>query len=130
MIHQCRNCGHLFAVGKLTPEQLTEMYSNYYSRTQFDVETYKPYKEKGRFLHWLDGEDGHAFRHVPPNVRVLDIGCGYCETLGYHKSRGCEVYGVEADENAKRIELPNAMGFTSTTVFSMRRNMNRSFSIM
>jgi len=36
-------------------------------------------------------------------VRVLDIGCGFGETLGYHKERGCDVYGVEADENIKRV---------------------------
>ena len=103
MVWHCRNCHHVFAAGNLPPEILTDMYSNYYTRAQFDVENYKPYNEKGRFLHWLDGEGGHAFRHVPPNVRVLDIGCGSCETLGYHKARGCEAYGVEADENARKI---------------------------
>jgi len=103
MVYQCRDCGHVFAAGMLTTEQLTDMYTNYYARAAFDLDGYEPYKEKRGFLHWLDGEEGHAYRHVPPNVRVLDIGCGHCETLGYHKARGCEVYGVEADENAKKI---------------------------
>jgi SAM-dependent methyltransferase len=40
---------------------------------------------------------------VPRNVRVLDIGCGFGESLGYHRARGCDVYGVEADENIRRI---------------------------
>ena len=102
-VHHCRDCGHVFVAGTLTPEQLTEMYTNYYPRSDFNVDDYEPYKEKKGFLYWLDGEEGYAYRHVPPNVRVLDIGCGYCEALGYHKARGCEVYGVEADENAKKI---------------------------
>jgi SAM-dependent methyltransferase len=40
---------------------------------------------------------------VPKNVRVLDIGSGFGESLGYHKARGCDVYGVEADENLRRV---------------------------
>ena len=102
-VYQCRNCDHVFVAGTLTSEQLTDMYTNYYPRGNFNVDDYEPYKEKKGFLYWLDGEEGLAFRHVPKNVRVLDIGCGYCEALGYHKARGCEVYGVEADENARKI---------------------------
>ena len=102
-VYQCRDCDHVFVAGTLTPEQLTDMYTNYYPRSTFNVENYQPYKEKKGFFYWLDGEEGHAYRHVPKNVRVLDICCGYCETLGYHKARGCEVYGVEADENARKI---------------------------
>jgi SAM-dependent methyltransferase len=122
LVYQCRKCDDVFVAGKLTPDQLTDMYTNYYVRAVFNVDDYKPYKEKSGFLYWLDGEEGHAYRHVPrspssqfapppsnhfntnvENLRVLDIGCGYCESLGYHKARGCEVYGVEADENARRI---------------------------
>ena len=33
----------------------------------------------------------------------MDIGCGFGESLGYHKARGCEVFGVEADENIRRV---------------------------
>ena len=103
IINQCRDCGHVFAAGTLTQEQLADMYTNYYPRSAFNVENYEPHKDKRGFFYWLDGEEGFAFRHVSQNVRVLDIGCGYCETLGYHKARGCEVWGCEADENARRI---------------------------
>ena len=102
-VYQCRDCDHVFVAGALTPEQLTDMYTNYYPRAAFTVDDYEPYKEKKGFRYWLDGEEGLAYRHVPENARVLDIGCGYCEALGYHKARGCEVYGVEADENARKI---------------------------
>ena len=102
-VYQCRNCKHVFVAGTLTPDQLADMYTNYYPRNAFNVDDYEPYKEKTGFFYWLDGEEGFAHRHVPPNVRVLDIGCGYCETLGYHKARGCEVYGIEADENTRKI---------------------------
>lgn len=102
-VYSCKECEHVFIAGELTPEQLSDMYTNYYPRSNFNVEDYQPYTEKKGLLYWLDGEEGLAHNHVPKNVRVLDIGCGYCETLGYHKNRGCDAYGVEADENAKKI---------------------------
>jgi SAM-dependent methyltransferase len=40
---------------------------------------------------------------VPPGVRVLDIGCGFGEALGYYRSRGCDAYGVEADGNVVKV---------------------------
>ena len=102
-IWQCNVCGHAYLIGEFTPEMLTDMYSNYYPRSFFDVEQHQPYSDRTGFLSWLDGDSAACHRWVPKNVRVLDIGCGYCETLGYHKARGCEVWGCEADENVRKI---------------------------
>ncbi|MGL6193488.1 MAG: class I SAM-dependent methyltransferase [Thermoguttaceae bacterium] len=102
-IYNCLHCTHVFVDGELSPEQLTDMYTNYYPRSIFNVDDYKPYNKKSSLLYWLDGEDAYTHNHVPFNVKVLDIGCGYCETLGFHKNRGCEVYGVEADSHALAI---------------------------
>lgn len=99
----CITCGHKFIEGDFTPELLTKLYSEYYPRSTFSLEKYKPYKKINHFKAWLDGAYFSAFRWVPENVRVLDIGCGFGETLGYHKARGCDVYGVEADKNILRV---------------------------
>lgn len=100
---KCQNCGHMFLQGEFPPELLRGLYSNYYPRSKFDLESYQPYKEASGFRAWLDGEQSSTFRWVPRNVRVLDIGCGFGESLGYHQARGCDVYGVEADENIRRV---------------------------
>ena len=100
---QCRDCRHIYLIGNFTPEMLTDMYSLYYPRAEIDVEQYKPLPERTGFLSWLDGDSAGCHRWVPKNVRVLDIGCGCCEALGYHKSRGCEVWGSDADENVQKI---------------------------
>ncbi len=100
---RCQYCDHVFLEHEFTPEQLTELYSVYYPRSHFDSDSYKPHAETTGFSAWLAGARGAAFRWVPGAVRVLDVGCGFGETLGYHVARGCDVYGVEADENIRRV---------------------------
>ena len=100
---RCPRCGHAFLDCVLTPNQLTELYTNYYPRKSFDIEQYTLYTEKSRLSVWFKGLQSSAFLWVPRNVRVLDIGCGFGESLGYHAARGCDVYGVEADENIRRV---------------------------
>lgn len=102
-ILKCRSCGHAFLQGEFSPEKLRDLYSNYYPRSTFNLEQHQPYKEASGLKAWLNGEQSSAFRWVPRNVSVLDIGCGFGESLGYHKARGCDAYGVEADENIRRV---------------------------
>ena len=91
---RCRSCDHRFLGGDFSPELLKDLYSNYYPRSTFDVEQHRAHEETSGFKSWFDGDFSTAFRWVPKNVRVLDIGCGFGESVGYHKSRGCDVYGV------------------------------------
>lgn len=100
---RCKHCEHISLGADFSPEQLTDLYSNYYPRSALDVESHTPPKECKGFTAWFDGVHCKAFRWVPPAVRVLDVGCGFGETLGYHQARGCEVHGVEADQNIRRV---------------------------
>ncbi|MDP2240445.1 MAG: class I SAM-dependent methyltransferase [Burkholderiales bacterium] len=89
--------------GDFSPELLGNLYSNYYPRSALNLEDFQPHQETHGFKAWLNGARSGAFRWVPRNVRVLDIGCGFGESLGYHQARGCDVYGVEADMNIRRV---------------------------
>lgn len=99
----CIECEHQFLNASFTANQLKSLYSQYYPRTSFKSEDHRPHQEEKGLKAWLDGLNSSAFRWIPPNVRILDIGCGFGEALGYHKARGCEVYGVEADANIIRV---------------------------
>ncbi len=70
---RCRECGHAFLQHDFTPEQLTDLYSNYYPRSKFDLDAYQPYREKKGLWAWLDGSKSSAFRWVPKHVRILDV---------------------------------------------------------
>lgn len=100
---RCANCGHEFLDCSMTSSQLGELYTNYYPRKTFDVAQFKPHEEASGLGAWFNGLNSSAFRGVPKNVRVLDVGCGFGQSLGYHTARGCDVYGVEADENIRRV---------------------------
>lgn len=100
---KCGHCGHVYLQGEFSSELLRDLYTNYYPRSTFNLASHIPYAETTGFKVWLDGDKSSPFRWVPRNVRVLDIGCGFGETLGYHQARGCDVYGVDADENIRRV---------------------------
>ena len=82
---------------------VARLYTDYYPRRDYAVESHRvPSEEKGLGA-WLSGSRASVFRWVPSNVRVLDIGCGSCERLGYHAGRGCDAYGTEVDAHTRRI---------------------------
>ncbi|TGL56537.1 class I SAM-dependent methyltransferase [Leptospira ognonensis] len=99
---QCNNCNHKYLDVDFTDQQITDLYTNFYPRTERSIDSFQPLEYTKGIRGWWSG-DYRAFAAVPENVRVLDIGCGFGESLAYHKKRGCEVYGVDADANLQRV---------------------------
>lgn len=100
----CSSCHHRFIANPITSSQeITKLYSEYYPRSTFNIDDYKPHQEIKGLKAWLNGQYSSAFRWVPRNVTVLDIGCGFGESLGYYQSRNCDAYGVEIDSNITRV---------------------------
>jgi SAM-dependent methyltransferase len=99
----CRACGHKALGTAFTEAQLSELYGEYYPRGEIRLEDFRPRVELHGFGTWLEGERASAFRWVPENVRVLDVGCGFGETLAYHAARGCDAHGIDADPNLLRV---------------------------
>lgn len=102
-LSRCSSCGHLSLRPTLDSAQIESLYTNFYPRSTFDVERWSPAPAVNRAVMWWSGLRSSAFRWVPRNVRVLDIGCGFGESLGYHRNRGCDAHGVEADANILRV---------------------------
>lgn len=100
---QCDTCRHKFIEDTFSSASLRELYTDYYPQSSIDIDKCKPCKEVKGIESWLNGEKCSVFRWVPKSVRILDIGCGFGQSLGYHRSRECEVYGVETDENIRRV---------------------------
>lgn len=102
-LYECQNCGHKFLNHSFTDFDLTELYTDYYPRKNFTTQDYQPHSFTRSFKSWLNGETSSSYTYVPRNVKVLDIGCGFGASIGYHKNRNCDAYGIEADSNVKKV---------------------------
>ncbi|WCL51266.1 class I SAM-dependent methyltransferase [Leptospira sp. GIMC2001] len=98
----CNDCGHKFLDVNFSSNEIEKLYTDFYPRTERSLESFSPLEYKPGFKSWWRGEY-RAFAAVPKNSRVLDIGCGFGESLAYHKSRNCDAYGVDADSNLLRV---------------------------
>lgn len=99
----CPACGHRRLDAPMNEAQIADLYTRFYPRSALDIESWSPLPQSDGPGAWWRGERASAMRWVPPNVRVLDIGCGFGESLGYHRNRGCDAHGVEADANILRV---------------------------
>ncbi len=99
----CRPCGHRFIGAAFSEQELLSLYADFYPRGVLRLEEFRPREEVHGVMAWLEGEYASAFRWVPRDVRILDIGCGFGETLAYHAARGCDAHGVDADANLERV---------------------------
>ncbi len=79
------------------------LYSDFYPRAVLRLDEFRPHVEVRGFRAWLEGERASAFRWVPTGVRILDVGCGFGQTLAYHAARGCDAHGVDPDGNLLRV---------------------------
>lgn len=96
----CQACGHGLLEHDIRDEDIEMLYTQYYPRLSCQADEHVAVKPgRGWFRTWFNGEYANAYRWVPEEVRVLDIGCGQGEALAYHEARGCEAWGTEADRN-------------------------------
>jgi SAM-dependent methyltransferase len=112
---ECSQCKHKFLEHSFDDDDIGDLYTKYYPRSSYnenDLAT--PKRGNNVILDWWSGLKSCSYRWVPAGVRVLDIGCGFGRSLRYHKARGCEAYGVEADKNvaevAKQLDLDITIG--------------------
>ena len=53
-------------------------------------------------------------KHLQPNGRLLDIGCGTGSFLAFMKKKGCKVSGIESNAKARNICLENNIEVQAT----------------
>lgn len=119
-LYQCPSCRHHHLATYFSPKQLADLYARYYPRKEFQPSDYRPMPSAAGIRGWWNGER-RAFSLVPPGVRVLDVGCGLGESLGYHAARGCRAVGAEVDPNvlplAQKVGLDIRIGVFGKEMF-------------
>lgn len=103
-IRQCTGCGLLSTFPCPSPDLLRSLYDNgYYSRSDAARFRVKPLQRVVRFFRWRRArmlKRRMAGRWTP---RILDIGCGRGDMIGWLQRWGADVYGTEASTAAARV---------------------------
>jgi len=111
---RCRRCGHVRLAADFSDAELETLYSDWYPRAASTWEGLEPLPAETGYRAWLEGYRSGAFRWVPREVSILDIGCGFGQTVDYHLRRGCDAVGIEPDAHAaaeaQRHGLPVRQG--------------------
>lgn len=120
---QCKNCDHKYLKTAPKANELGDLYTDFYPRKSFNPDNFSAYKVGGKLYNWLVGGRASACQSVEPYSKVLDIGCGYGETLAYlQNEKSCDVYGVDADRNveiiADRYGLKIHVGIFDSSIYA------------
>lgn len=104
-LYRCGHCGFIQTVPEIDDGHIQELYSRYYPRDTFNVDEIvnTVYKLPSRFKIYLSGMSSGCHFLCEPGKRVLDIGCGRCDSIRYLLLKGCDAYGVEPDMNINPI---------------------------
>jgi 2-polyprenyl-3-methyl-5-hydroxy-6-metoxy-1,4-benzoquinol methylase len=99
-VSRCRRCGHGTVGAHFSDAELEALYTDWYPRGTSRWDDLEPLGPERGVQAWLDGARSGAFRWVPKGVSVLDVGCGFGQTIEYHLNRGCRAVGIEPDAHA------------------------------
>lgn len=102
---RCDDCG----LGRLTPLPTPEELAAFYPQEYYGSPgaKFEPFTESiVRFIGTIHVQS--LSRQLPPNARVLDVGCGRGILLSSLADRGCEVYGMDVSETAVSGADPRA----------------------
>jgi len=104
-IYECSNCGFMQTRPQLSSQKLTQIYTNYYPKRDADIKgivdavKHTPSKKE----IYLQGNETDCFFQTKKGQKVLDIGCGTCQSLLVIKKMGGEAWGLDPDKNSQNV---------------------------
>ena len=109
--HRCLECGSVYLSPRPEVSEFTRIYPSSYHSLSFTEERYslvhkvRSRLEANRLLRYCDG--------VPPDARILDVGCGDGFHLGLLREYGRDSWTVEGlDIDSRAVEVAARHGVT------------------
>jgi len=121
-VYECPNCGFMQTKPQLSFRTLTQTYTNYYPKRDADIKgiiealksmpTQREISQKGL------GTTSHFQTHK--GQKVLDIGCGTCQSLLEIKKLGGEAWGIDPDKNSQKVANKLKLKFHLGTIHNCK----------
>lgn len=113
---ECQKCGFMQTLPQLTFRQLSSVYTNYYPKRDANIKdivnSVKHMPTKSDIKRNGLGTTCHF--QTKKGEKVLDVGCGSCQSLLEIKKLGGEAWGLDPDRNsqavAKKLKLKFHLG--------------------
>lgn len=128
-INECRVCGHLFTNPQPTSEHLGKYYKSdrYLSHKENPESLFERIYDSVRWLNLRS-----KYKQVTEGLsggKLLDYGCGRGDFLGIASIKGWECFGIEQDDDARKIaEKRNNVKVLTTN--ATRDNFQNQFDLI
>lgn len=121
-IYKCENCGFMQTYPQLTPRDLSYIYTNYYPIRDADIENITEASKKIPSQKEIkrNGWETTCHFQTKRGQKVLDVGCGTCQSLLEIKRLGGEAWGVEVDKNSQKVAKKLKLRFHLGTIHNCK----------
>lgn len=122
-VEQCFNCGFMQTTPQLSVAKLYKLYTNYYPKRDSNIEDVLNYSKNIPSQKVISSNGLSTACHylTKKGQKVLDVGCGTCQSLLEIKSLGGEAWGLDVDKNsqnvAKKLKLRFHLGTIHNCIF-------------
>lgn len=125
-IKQCLSCGFMQTDPQYSSKKLTEIYTNYYPKRDADIKAVVKYSmnipSKAEIAK--NGWETTCHFQTKRKQKVMDVGCGTCQSLLEIKRLGGEAWGIDPDKNSQKVAKKLKLKFHLGTIHNCKFPVN------
>jgi len=121
-IYECDSCGFMQTKPQLSNNSLTKVYTNYYPKRDANIkEIFKNSKHiPSKKEIYKNGWATTCHFQTGGGQKVLDVGCGTCQSLLEIKTLDGEGWGIEVDQNSQKVAKKLNLKFHLGTIHNCK----------